>query len=227
MRRIASMMGVLLFCACLAGDAAAQTDKVPASALRIGRLKYTGGGDWYNDPSAEVNLLTFVRQNTGLEVDARYIAVDIGSEQLFAYPITFLTGHGNIVLRDRDVQNLRTYLENGGFLYVDDDYGLDKAFRRELRKVFPDQDLVELPFSHGLYSVQFRFPQGPPKTHEHDSRSPRGFGLFHKGRLVVYYTVESNPSDGWVDPEVHKDPPEKREEALRFGTNIVVWALMN
>ncbi len=227
MNRSTTVLGALLLCVVVAGDAAAQTDKPPASALRIGRLKYGGGGDWYNDPSAEVNLLTFVRQNTGLEVDARYVAVDIGSEQLFAYPVTFLTGHGNIVLRDRDVQNLRTYLEHGGFLYVDDDYGLDRSFRRELRKVFPGHELVELPYTHGIYNVYFKFPQGPPKTHEHDSRPPRGYGLFNNGRLVVYYTVESNPSDGWVDPEVHKDPPEKREEALRFGTNIVLWALMN
>jgi hypothetical protein len=123
------------------------------------------------------------------------------------------------------MHRLRTYLDNGGFLYVDDDYGLDKAFRREIRKVFPDQDLIELPFSFGLYHCQFEFPAGPPKTHEHNGKPPQGFGLFRNGRLVLYYTYESNPSDGWADPEVHHDPEEKRLEALRFGTNIVVWAL--
>jgi hypothetical protein len=195
------------------------------SAVKIARLKYAGGGDWYNDPSAEVNLLSFVRQQTGVEVDARYQAVEIGSEQLFAFPVAFLTGHGNIALSDREVRSLRSYLENGGFLYADDDYGMDKAFRREMKKVFPDKELVELPYSLGLYRAPFSFPSGPPKTHEHDKNPPQGFGIFHNGRLVVYYTFESNPSDGWADPEVHNDPPAKRDEALRFGANILVWAL--
>jgi hypothetical protein len=123
------------------------------------------------------------------------------------------------------VRSLRTYLENGGFLYADDDYGMDKAFRREMKKVFPEKEFFELPYSFGLYRSPFAFPAGPPKTHEHDKNPPQGFGLFHNGRLVVYYTFESNPSDGWVDQEVHNDPPEKRNEALRFGTNILVWAL--
>ncbi len=206
--------------------AAAQSARV-SSALTIGRLKYAGGGDWYNDPSAEVNLLQFVRQQTGLEVNARYESVDIGSENLFSYPLVFLTGHGNIVLTDAEVRRLRSYLENGGFLYIDDDYGLDRAVRREMKKVFPAQDFVGLPFSHGLYHCQFEFPKGPPKTHEHDGKPPEGLGLFHNGRLVVYYTFESNPSDGWADPDVHNDPEPKRQEALRFGTNIVVWALTN
>ena len=197
----------------------------PSSALRIGRVKYAGGGDWYNDPSAEVNLLRYAHTAAGLDVDPAYIAVDAGSDQLFSFPVVFLTGHGNIAFSDRDVRNLRTYLQNGGFLYADDDYGMDRAFRREMKKVFPDQELTELPFSYGLYHAPFQFPSGPPKTHEHDGKPPRGYGLFSNGRLVVYYTYESNPSDGWVDPEVHGDPPEKREEALRFGTNILVWAL--
>jgi hypothetical protein len=153
--------------------------------------------------------------------------VDITSGNIFAYPFLFMTGHGNIVFSDSDVRKLRTYLENGGFLYVDDDYGLEKAFRREIKKVFPDKDLIELPFNYGLYNCMFDFSGGPPKTHEHDNKPPRGFGIFSNERLCVYFTIESNPSDGWADPEVHKDPPEKREEALKFGTNIIVWALMN
>lgn len=198
-----------------------------SSAFRIGRLKYAGGGDWYNDQSAEVNLLTFIRQNTGMEVDPRYEFVDINSENFFSYPFLFITGHGNIVFSETEVQRLRTYLENGGFLYVDDDYGLDKAFRREIKRVFPSQDLVELPFSSPLYHRPFDFPNGPPKTHEHDGKPAQGFGLFHSGRLVVYYTYETNPSDGWADPDVHNDPEPKRQEALRFGTNIVLYALTN
>ena len=195
------------------------------SALTIARVKYAGGGDWYNDPSAEVNLLRFVGAQTAIDVNPRYEYVDISSEKLFAYPLLFLTGHGNITLTDFEAQRLRTYLERGGFLYADDDYGMDRSFRREMKKVFPDEDFVELPFSHALFSTPFAFPNGVPKTHEHDNKPPRGFGLFHGGRLVLFYTVESNPSDGWADPEIHGDPASVRTEALRFGTNIVVWAL--
>jgi len=204
--------------------AGAQPARV-SSAFKIARLKYSGGGDWYNDPSAEVNLLTFLRQQTGLDVDPRYEFVDIGSENFFSYPFLFMTGHGNIMFNENEVRRLRTYLENGGFLYADDDYGMDKAFRREMRKVFAGQEVAELPFNHGIYHMQFDFPGGPPKIHEHDGKPPQGFGLFHNERLVVYYTVETNPSDGWADPDVHKDPEEKRQEALRFGANIVLWAL--
>lgn len=203
----------------------AQAQQRIESQLRIARLKYSGGGDWYNDPSAEVNLLKFIKENTTIDVDPRYEFVDITSEKLFSYPILFMTGHGNIVFSEYEVQRLRSYLTNGGFLYADDDYGMDKAFRRELKKVFPDQAFVELPFSYGLYSCHFNFPNGAPKTHEHDKKPAQGFGLFNKGRLCVYYTYESNPSDGWVDPEVYGDPEPVRQEALKFGTNIVVWAL--
>jgi len=210
---------------CAAG-VTAQSPSV-SSALTLARIKYSGGGDWYNDPSAEVNLLKFVGENTGVEVDPRYEFVEIGSEKFFSYPLAFLTGHGNMVFNETEVRRLRTYLENGGFLYVDDDYGLDKVFRREIRKVFPDQELVELPFTYGLYHCRFNFSNGPPKIHEHDGKPAQGFGIFHRGRLVVYYTYETNPSDGWADPEIHNDPEAKRLEALKFGTNIVVWALTN
>jgi hypothetical protein len=195
------------------------------SQFRIARLKYSGGGDWYNDPSAEVNLLRFVAEHTNIDVDPRYEFVEVSSDKLFSYPMLFLTGHGNIVFSDSEVQRLRTYLLNGGFLYADDDYGMDKSFRREMKKIFPDQELIELPFSYGLYSCHFAFPNGVPKTHQHDNKPPQGFGLFVEGRLVVYYTYESNPSDGWADAEIHGNPESTRQEALRFGTNIVVWAL--
>ncbi|MFN0157750.1 MAG: DUF4159 domain-containing protein [Bacteroidota bacterium] len=198
-----------------------------SSALKIPRVKYSGGGDWYNDQSAEVNLLNFIKQNVGLDVDARYEFVEIGSENFFSYPVVFLTGHGNIVFSETEVRRLRTYLENGGFLYVDDDYGLDKAIRRELKKVFPDKELVELPFNHSIYRTPFDFPNGPPKIHEHDGKPAQGYGVFHNGRLVVYYNTETNPSDGWADPDVHNDPEPKRQESLKFGTNIILWALTN
>ena len=196
-----------------------------AAAFQIARLKYNGGGDWYNDPSAEVNLLNFVQKNTNIKVKAEYKFVDLSSDEIFSYPFLFMTGHGNIVFSQDEVYRLRTYLDNGGFLYIDDDYGLDNAVRREIKKVFPENDFLEIPYSYGLYHSLFKFENGPPKTHEHDKNIPRGFGIFINNRLAVYYTFESNPSDGWVDADVHNDPPEKREEALKFGTNIVVWAL--
>jgi hypothetical protein len=195
------------------------------SAFRIARLKYAGGGDWYNDPQEEVNLLKFIGENSRVDVDPVYGFVEPTNEDFFSYPFVFLTGHGNLKFNDAEAARIRTYLENGGFLYADDDYGMDKAFRREMKKIFPGQNLVELPFSYGLYHCFYDFPKGPPKTHEHDGKPAQGFGLFLDGRLVVYYTYESNPSDGWNDAEVHGDPPGKRMEALRFGTNIVVWAL--
>jgi hypothetical protein len=216
----------VILIAVIAFMAVSEAQAPPAtSAFKIARLKYSGGGDWYNDPQEEVNLLKFIRTNSAVDVEPAYEFVEATSENFFSYPFVFLTGHGNMKFNDAEVDRIRTYLENGGFLYADDDYGMDKAFRREMKKVFPDQNLVELPFSSGLYHCYYDFPNGPPKTHEHDGKTPRGYGLFHDGRLVVYYTYESNPSDGWNDAEVHGDPPAKREEALRFGTNIVVWAL--
>jgi hypothetical protein len=202
----------------------AQVSKT-SSSFKIARLKYAGGGDWYNDPNEEANLLRFVRQHSLVDVDPVYEFVEISSDKFFTYPFIFMTGHGNMTFSDLEIKRLRTYLENGGFIYADDDYGMDKAFRREMKKVFPGQELIELPYSFGLYHCQYEFPNGPPKTHEHDGKPAQGFGFFHNGRLVLYYTYESNPSDGWDDEEVHGDPPDKREEALQFGTNIVTWAL--
>jgi hypothetical protein len=217
---------ILLVLAVLTTAAEAQAQPARgSSAFKIARLKYNGGGDWYNDPQEEVNLLAYVRQHTLVDVDPVYEFVEASSDKFFTYPFIFLTGHGNMVFSELERQRLRTYLENGGFIYADDDYGMDKPFRRELKKIFPEQELVELPYTFGLYHVQYPFPSGPPKTHEHDGKPPQGFGLFHNGRLVLYYTYESNPSDAWNDTEVHGDSPEKREEALRFGTNIVLWAL--
>jgi hypothetical protein len=194
-------------------------------AFRIARLKYSGGGDWYNDPSAEINLLKYIQKNTNIKVKPEYVFVDLSTDEIFSYPLLFMTGHGNVSFSASEVKRLRKYLDSGGFLYIDDDYGLDKAVRREIKKVYPDKDFIELPFSHGIYNIVYNFRNGPPKTHKHDENPPRGFGLFNGDKLAVYYTFEANPSDGWADPEVHNNPPEKREEALQFGTNIIVWAL--
>lgn len=196
-------------------------------AFQIVRLKYNGGGDWYNDPSAEVNLLNFLKANTNLKVKAEYKFVDISNDEIFSYPFLFMTGHGNVVFSDDQVERIRKYLENGGFLYIDDDYGLDKAVRREMKKILPGKDFIEIPFSHDIYNILYDFSSGPPKTHKHDEKPGQGFGIFINNRLAVYYTVESNPSDGWTDAEVHNDPENKREEALKFGANIVLYALSN
>jgi hypothetical protein len=197
------------------------------TGFQIARLKYSGGGDWYNDPSAEVNLLKFVQANTNIKVNAEYKFVDVSSDEIFSYPFLFITGHGNIVFSTDEVNRLRKYLENGGFLYIDDDYGMDKAIRREMKKVFQQNDFVEIPFSHKIFNIFYKFENGTPKTHEHDKNAPQTFGIFLGNRLAVLYTFESNPSDGWADPEVHNDPSNKREEALKFGTNIIIYALSN
>ena len=197
------------------------------TGFQIARLKYSGGGDWYNDPSAEVNLLKFVQANTNIKVNAEYKFVDVSSDEIFSYPFLFLTGHGNIVFSTDEVNRLRKYLENGGFLYIDDDYGMDKAIRREMKKVFPQNDFAEIPFSHKIFNIFYKFENGTPKTHEHDKNTPQTFGIFLGNRLAVLYTFESNPSDGWADPQVHNDPAVKREEALKFGANIIVYALSN
>ncbi len=195
------------------------------SPIKLARVKYSGGGDWYNDQSAEVNLLKYIKANTNIPVEPVYEYVDLSSDNLFLYPIIFLTGHGTVSFSDAEIRRLRAYLHNGGFLYIDDDYGMDASIRKEMKKIFPDKQFVELPFNHGIYTSHFKFASGLPKIHEHDNKAPQGLGLFFNDRLCVYYTVETNPSDGWADPEVHQDPPEKREVSLKLGTNIVVWAL--
>ena len=193
----------------------------------IARLHYRGGGDWYNDPSSIHNLLREIGTRTNIAVQRHQAVVEIMDPELFAYPFLFMTGHGEIKFSEEEVKRLRLYLTHGGFLYADDDYGMDKAFRREMKKVFPDKELVELPTDHRIYHIDYDFPRGVPKIHEHDAKAPQGFGIFHEGRLVVYYTYESNISDGWADPEVHNDPPDKREEAFRMGINIVTYALLH
>ncbi len=196
-------------------------------AFQIARLKYGGGGDWYNGQTEEPNLLNFIKEHTDIKVKPEYTFVDINSDAIFSYPFLFMTGHGSIVFTTEQAERLRKYCENGGFLYADDDYGMNKFFRREIKKVFPDKKLVELPFNYGLYHDFYDFPHGVPKTHKMHGLPPQGFGIFINGRLAVYYTYESNPSDGWDDPDVHGDPPNKRLEALKFGTNLVIWALSN
>ena len=197
----------------------------PSAPFAIARLQYDGGGDWYNGPTEIPNLLEFVRRNTSIETVADEARVEIMDESLFAYPMLYLTGHGNITLSDGEAARLRTYLERGGFLFANDDYGLDRSFRREIARVFPDKKLVELPPSFEIFQTPYRFPNGLPKIHEHDGKRPQAFGLFHEGRLVLFYNHESDIGDGWNDAEVHDDPAHVRESAFKLGTNVVVYAL--
>ncbi len=195
--------------------------------FELARIKYRGGGDWYNDPSSLKNLAGFTRQEVPIAVNPEYKDVDIGSRELFKYPFVFLTGHGTITINNTEASNLREYLDNGGFLYVDDDYGLDESFREMMKEVYPDEEFIELPFDHPIYHQVFNFPEGLPKIHEHDGKPPQGFGLFRNGRLVVFYTYESNLSDGWANPDVHNDPESVRQQALQMGANILIYALTN
>ncbi len=196
-----------------------------ASEFAIARLKYGGGGDWYNDPSSLTNLLAFLRAHSSLTTAKEEVHVSLMDDKLFAYPFLFMTGHGRISFTPQEAVRLRTYLTSGGFLFADDDYGMDEHFRREIAKVMPDHELLEVPFSHPIFRSPFSFPEGLPKTHEHDGGVPQGFAIFHEGRMVVFYAYNCNISDGWTDPEVHHDPPEVREQALRMGMNIIVYAL--
>jgi len=194
----------------------------------IARVKYRGGGDWYNDPSAIPNLCQFLKKETGITLSEEEAKISLSDKTLFSYPFLFLTGHGRLAFTDNEVKCLRLYLLKGGFLYADDDYGMDEYFRETMKRVFPNRKLVELPFSHAIYHVHFDFDHGLPKIHEHNKKPPQGFGIFDDNqRLMVFYTYETNISDGWASPQVHNDPALKREQALRMGVNIVLWAFLN
>lgn len=199
-----------------------------SSPFKIARLKYSGGGDWYNDPSAEVNMMEYLKKNTSIDVDEpKFYSVSVSSDEIFNYPFILITGHGNIELTQQEAARLRKYCETGGFIFADDDYGMNESFRREVKKIFPGEELKELPFDHPVYNSHYTFPKGLPKIHEHDAKPPQGFGIHLNGRLCLFFTYETNISDGWADTQEHQDPPEKREEAFRMGTNIVVYSLMN
>ena len=217
---------VLMMSAFIAFGASDRAVAQSAHTFQVAAVKYGGGGDWYQAQTPLPNLLRYVRENTLIDVAPEPEVVELTSDKLFAHPFLFMSGHGTVVFSDEEARRLRRYLENGGFLYVDDDYGIDEYIRREMKKVFPEKDFVEVPFDHEIFHTQYDFPGGLPKTHEHDAKPPQGFGIFHDGRLVVFYSYESNISDGWESPDVHNTPPHKREDALRMGTNILAYALM-
>ena len=198
-----------------------------AADFTVARVKYNGGGDWYSNPTSLPNLLNYVEEQTNITCADEPAIVEIGSKEIFNYPYLYLNGHGRISLSGEEAENLREYLLAGGFLHCDDNYGIDKYLRAELKKVFPDEELVDLPFSHPVYHSHFDFPHGPPKIHEHDGQPAQGMGIIKNDRLLVYYTFQSDLGDGWEDAAVHNDPPEKRQAALKMGVNLVVFALTN
>ncbi|MEO0155927.1 MAG: DUF4159 domain-containing protein [candidate division WOR-3 bacterium] len=191
----------------------------------IARLKYGGGGDWYCDPSSLPNLLKAITERTNIRAAPKEVVIELTNPDLYKYPYLYITGHGNVKFTDEEIKILRNYLINGGFLHADDCYGMDSSFRKEMARVFPDSPLIELPFDHPIYHSFYDFPDGLPKIHEHDNKPPQGFGIFYNNRLVVFYSYETDLGDGWEDPDIHNDPPEKREQALRMGINIVIYAL--
>lgn len=190
-------------------------------------LKYKGGGDWYGNPTALPNLIAFCNDNIKTKMNTKPEVVEVGSIDIFQFPMLHMTGHGNVFFSEEDAENLRNYLISGGFLHIDDNYGMEPYIKKELKKVFPNKELTELSKNHEVFNTAYSFPQGLPKIHEHDGKRPQALGIFHENRLVVLFTFESDLGDGWEDPEVHNDPEDVREKALRMGANIVKYAFEN
>ncbi|WP_348800084.1 DUF4159 domain-containing protein [Flavobacterium adhaerens] len=193
----------------------------------IALLKYNGGGDWYVNPTSLPNLIKFCNANINTQLKPKPRTVTPNSPDLLSYPFVHMTGHGNVVFSDADVTNLRSYLEAGGFLHIDDNYGMDLYIRKEIKKIFPNNELIEIPANHPLFQKPYAFPNGLPKIHEHDGKRPQAFGIFIENKLVLLYTYESDLGDGWEDPEVHNDPLEVREKALKMGANIINYIFKN
>jgi hypothetical protein len=193
-------------------------------SYQLAVLKYSGGGDWYGNPTAVPNLVKFCNAQLGMTISPDVPVVEVGSPDLFTYPFVHMTGHGNVVFSQQDAENLRTYLISGGFLHISDNYGMDQFLRPMMKRVFPEVEFLELPFAHAIYHQQFNFAQGLPKIHEHDGKPARGYGLFWEGRLVCFYDVECDLGDGWEDPDVHGDSEATRTKALQMGANIVRFA---
>ncbi|HNW75954.1 MAG TPA: DUF4159 domain-containing protein [Bacteroidales bacterium] len=191
------------------------------SSFQIALLKYSGGGDWYANPTSLPNLVRFANTNLGTNISEDIATVDVGNPEIMNYPFVHMTGHGNVVFSDQEAQNLRQYLMAGGFLHIDDNYGLNQYIRPQMKKVFPELDFVELPFDHPVYHQKYQFPNGLPKIHEHDKKPAQGFGLFWNGRLVCFYTYECDLGDGWEDQAVHKDSEPTRLKALQMGANLL------
>jgi len=197
-----------------------------SSGISLALMKYKGGGDWYANPTSLPNLANFCNANLGTNFTRNVATVEVGSLDIFNYPFIHMTGHGNVVFSNQDAENLRQYLIAGGFLHIDDNYGMDPYVRVAMKKVFPEKEFVELPFNHPVYHQKYKFPGGLPKIHEHDAKSPKGYGIFWEGRLVCFYTYECDLGDGWEDQSVHNDPEDKRQAALRMGSNIISFVFL-
>ncbi|MGH1362325.1 MAG: DUF4159 domain-containing protein [Calditrichia bacterium] len=210
---------LILFILCIDGFA--------QSPVTVVRLKYDGGGDWYGNRTTFVNLFQHMRDNANVNANEKEIALSILDRDLFKYPIAYIAGHGNIKISDAEAERLREYLQAGGFLWADDDFGMDKHFRREIKKVYPESEWIELPFSHPIYHSFKDFPNGLPKVHKHDGGPPKGFGLYVDGRMVAFYSYNTDISDGCEDATIHENPPDVRRSALDMGTNILLYALLN
>lgn len=195
--------------------------------VKIAKLKYDGGGDWYGNRTALPNLARFCNENLNTSINPEDEVVEAGSADIFNYPYVYMTGHGNVVFSAKEAENLRKYLMAGGFLHIDDNYGLDKYVRPEMKKVFPELELVELPFNHPIYAQKYKFEKGLPKIHEHDGKPAQGFGLLFKGRLVCFYDYECDLGNGWEDSGIYDDSEEKRLAALQMGANIIQYAFSN
>ncbi len=201
-------------------------DGIGQSSYKVAVAKYKGGGDYYANPTSVPNLVKYCNDNLGTDIDLDVPFVEVGSVEIFDYPLVHLTGHGNVVFTSSDADNLRDYLMAGGFLHIDDNYGLDPFIRPQMKKVFPDLEFVEIPFSHPIYHQAYDFNEGLPKVHEHEGKAPQGFGLFYEGRMICFYSYESDLGDGWEDSSVHKDSEETRQKALRMGANILQYAFL-
>lgn len=197
------------------------------NSQEIAILKYNGGGDWYANPTALPNLIRFCNQNIDTEIEPKPQTVEVGSTEIFQYPFLHMTGHGNVFFTEDEADNLRTYLLSGGFVHIDDNYGMEPYLRKELNKVFPDKEFVEIGADHAIFTTQYEFPKGLPKIHEHDGKRPQALGIFHENRLVLLFTYESDLGDGWEDPEVHNDSEQVRLKALQMGANIIYYAFKN
>ena len=193
----------------------------------IAVLKYSGGGDWYANPTSLPNLVKFCNQNIKTKLNPKVNSVDVGSAELFLYPFVHMTGHGNVVFSNNDIQNLQNYLNSGGFLHIDDNYGMDEYIRKEIKKLFPNTALVEIPKTHPIFQTPYTFPNGLPKIHEHDNKQPQAYGIFIENRLALLYTFECDLGDGWENQEVHNDPINVREKALKMGANILNYVFSN
>ena len=200
--------------------------QISAQDLKIAKLKYGGGGDWYANKTALPNLIRYSNQHLGTNIATEEDIVEVGSPDIYLYPYVYMTGHGNVVFSDQEAQNLRTYLESGGFLHIDDNYGLDPFIRVEIKKVFPDKDFIEIPFDHPIYHQKYDFEKGLPKVHEHDGKSPQGFGILHEGRLICFYSYECDLGNGWEDQSIHKNPESIRQKALQMGANILSFVFL-